>query len=498
MDDCILKIGAISDIHINALKKNVRGHPFEFSEKWFKAALEYYKKQEADVLIIAGDYVDFTIEDNYKLFENVLCEVFESPEKAPVLVLAAGNHEFCGFRHENGIFHIPSLSEIYGLHRKYLSKWVRPDLWNGGCGPESIGETIQVYRTKDITVIGYSPDCEGGAYSKQSAERLDKILQNATKNSDKPVILAMHVPIGDFVMGGWSEVQRWRNPDADARISFLPEIFRKYSNLVILTGHTHLCSLAKNNISQDEGWTNINLGAVGIMALNNCIGKDDGSSPFAEEWTGRGHYIDNIAGDNYYPYDKKEEPLQTFKMNHEGLLLRYEPNFLKIDRVDLVKGAIYPNAESYIIPYGINASNKNNKFRYLIKDEKRKSKTDNRLVFDRFDKAEIYFEDGEVCVRFPSVENCNESLCYVVELYKNDALKGKKYWHGDFMLQPGHKKTYNVRFFSEIVGDPDGTEYFATVYARDFYGNDFKENKLKTDTMVLKSAGGNIDDTGRK
>lgn len=474
--DCV-KIGVISDIHMNQDAIGVPRSPFENSPRYLKMACDYFSKQDIDLLLLTGDNVDYTSRGNYAELKRAFKEIYGTPEKAPAILYALGNHEFIG--RANGQQIDVDVPEVYGLFRSYLKDWCIVDIWNGDTGNEKVSNSIQVCRVNDITVIGFSPDQMHDSYSAEVVDALEIILEDAAKNSNKPIILGMHIALDDYGVGGWSEVPRTGPPEKIMRIKKIPELLAKYPNLVCVTGHTHAPVLHGRNISQDSGYTNINVGpmtCVGPLPAEQ-ITPDTGKSVYANYWTGDSQRIYNVDGaGEVYLHSFDDEPYDRQGHIHEGLLLTFEENELKVDRIDMNEGKPYDSAETYVIPYGITKENKDQYFNYKVLEAKEKAKN-HPLTFDSDDKVELSAENGKITATFPSVLQYHDVECYQIIFYLNGEEYKTVYWLSDYFTNPKERAIYKVAI--EPAKGADSAKYYsATVVPRDFFGNAFTGSSL--------------------
>ena len=85
-----IKIALISDIHIcpyTFINKKYKKYA-----KNFKQALKVLKKQNVDIILIAGDIGDGNLIGSYIQYNYILNSVY--PDKKPIMNLIMGNHDY--------------------------------------------------------------------------------------------------------------------------------------------------------------------------------------------------------------------------------------------------------------------------------------------------------------------------------------------------------------------------------------------------------------------
>ncbi len=480
------KIGIISDVHFNKSVVGVPTAPFENSVKYFKKACAYYRRVGAEVLILDGDIVDHMRSDNYQLFADTLKEVYGSKENAPELIINMGNHEFMTYYDASGEFADPEgektgvvsiydTEKVYGMHKQYLQDWVNYDVWDG-VEEEGWKKTTIVKELDDVTVIGYNPDTRTGSYTLDSVEYLDSVLAAASAKSDKPIVMSMHVPLGYYLAGGFCDVQQGRDSGRMA----LHNVLIKYPNLTVFTGHSHVSTIHGRNISQDDGYTAVNVGPLVCMSNTTWVTPDDGRSEYA---------VFEIPSSQYRTVNVKNGSLvmsegeYAEKANtlHEGLLLSFGDDSMKVDHVNLEKGEIFTQVDPYYIPYGITAANKAEKHDYIVKDLKAAALL-NPLTFAADAKATLSIEQNRLLVTFPSVEQYTKVEAYRIILKRNGEQIAEKVWSSDAFTMPTKARVYRVGFHQEtygVVNAENLDEYSVEIIPFDFFGNRLTAQALK-------------------
>ena len=141
------------------------------------------------------------------------------------------------------------------------------------------------------------------------------------------------------------------------------------------------------------------------------------------------------------------------------------PNKITISRINLAKGEKYSHGE-WTIPYGINSTNKHEKFYYEAGEregEEMKFAAGSELTAS----ANVGASSTTINVSFTDVENYWAVEGYKVEVVGSTGLVDKRtWWQSLFWADLGHKTTYSFDI-SEVKLD---SEYTINVYPMDFFG----------------------------
>lgn len=209
-----LKVGIISDTQLQP-------HPgeSEYSEH-LRTALKELKEQQIDVIIHAGDVGDMNSFYSYAKYNEIFNEIFgEDESNHPEKVYIMGNHD---------TWWNTDYNETYiGKHRKFYTM-IKENPYSH--------KVINGYH-----FIAVSPD--GPEYSKETLDWMDGEIKKAhDENAEKPIfVITHHNPI-DTVYGSNAD---WSEPNIDG-------IFRKYSNVVSISGHSHFSLLDERSIYQNQ------------------------------------------------------------------------------------------------------------------------------------------------------------------------------------------------------------------------------------------------------
>lgn len=208
----LLRIGILSDTHINA---DTRNNMYERLEK----SLMFFKQKGVDGILITGD-----LQDKYDL---------ESAEEAMVELQEIWQRVFPN--NTNDLTGEPvEPMFIYGNHDEAL---VEAGYWFDGLGSEYSDAWIKEIK-------GYQ--FVGAHYTKENTNETHKLLEQAKEASgDKPWFFAQHVPVKDTVIGGMSSYDGHRFP--------IQSTVKKSANCVMFTGHTHIPITDERCIWQSGG-----------------------------------------------------------------------------------------------------------------------------------------------------------------------------------------------------------------------------------------------------
>lgn len=195
----LLRIGILSDIHINA---DTRYSMYDRLEK----ALMFYKRKGVDGIIIAGD-----LQDKYDLPSSV--SAMEEFEDIWQRVFPGNINDLTG-EYVQPMF-------VYGNHDEAM---VQAGYWFENMG--SNYEDAWLHEIKGYQFVGVH-------YTKENDPQVQKKLEQAKDASpDKPFFFIQHVPMEGSIIGGTSGYDGNFIPKQDS-------ILRSH-NCVVFTGHTHI------------------------------------------------------------------------------------------------------------------------------------------------------------------------------------------------------------------------------------------------------------------
>ena len=195
----LLRIGVLSDLHINA---DTRYSVYDRLEK----ALMFYKEKGVDGIVIAGD-----LQDKYDLPSAI--SAMEEFEEIWQRVFPNNINDLTG-EYVTPLF-------VYGNHDEAM---VHDSYWFENMGSEY--EDVWIQEVKGYQFVGIH-------YTKENDPQVQKKLEQAKEASpDKPFFFIQHVPMADSIIGGTTSYDGNSIPKQDS-------ILRSY-NCVVFTGHTHI------------------------------------------------------------------------------------------------------------------------------------------------------------------------------------------------------------------------------------------------------------------
>ena len=229
-----VKIGVISDIHFIDGNNGAR-------ENNFRKALQYYRENDADVIIMNGDISDLGTEASYGELLRVIKEVYPDESTRPTFISTADNHEY----YDSWSWTNHNTATYEQTRTRFLEKYAK----QLGQTTMNTHETIGGYH-----FIGVSADTAEGknsdgvinygfaGYSEQTIQWLKEQLEVANaEDSSKPIFVAIHQPLKT----GYG----------------LTEILEKYPQAVVFTSHSHYSIKQESSINQKD-YTAVNTGSL--------------------------------------------------------------------------------------------------------------------------------------------------------------------------------------------------------------------------------------------
>lgn len=230
-----IKVGIISDTQLppNGKKTTYREH--------LEKALGQLKEQGVEMIIHAGDVGDMNSSFAYKTYNEVFDSVYTDKENTPETLYIMGNHDIWWNTDYN------SAAPKQRKFKKYMD--------------------TEPYTHKVVNgfhFIGASPD-KGSTidgYSEEAIEWIDQQLKIAVEDTpDLPIFVVTHHNPMDTVYGS----DHWSDPKLDP-------VFRKYSNVVSMSGHSHYSILDERSIYQNAYTA---FSTQGLAYIENETGKFD-------------------------------------------------------------------------------------------------------------------------------------------------------------------------------------------------------------------------------
>ena len=206
----IMRVGLLTDTHV---KKNVE------SCKLIESAYAFFRKQNVDMVINAGDIADVYDVRAYRNYRETVIKAYKGAEKRPIEIFAYANHDRIGREKE-------SVWEVFKDVKRELG---------------IPNEPYDVIKHKGYTFVVVPQFVDFGRY--------EMMLEAAAKeNPGKPFFVIDHIPPRATVFR--------TNPVKEKRRLLL----EKYPNAVVFCGHIHNTLRNERCIWQGE-FTAVSLGS---------------------------------------------------------------------------------------------------------------------------------------------------------------------------------------------------------------------------------------------
>ena len=239
----ILKIGVVSDIQGYA-------NSYDWGMINLEKAFKMLAPKRPDLILMVGDLADAADTDVFEMYMQMSDKYFGAGQ--PVHFSCAGNHDFwtaepVGVRDSAGIY-------------RNFCKFMKQDPAN------PLRKVINGYD-----FITMSEDAD--SYSDKMVAELEKSIQQAVaRDNKKPIFVLTHYPPADTVCGSGSN---WN-------VS-LNKMFKKYPQVISLSGHTHYPLEDERSIWQKE-YTAITTSTLCYGCMNDkTFNSVNGILPFARE-----------------------------------------------------------------------------------------------------------------------------------------------------------------------------------------------------------------------
>ena len=216
----LLKVGLMSDPHFIAAN-NWGGNAVK--------ALTYFRDQEVDAIVIAGDMVDKAFSANYQEYTKALETVFGAAP--PQMILTMGNHDFWKVHGSSS-----DKDEMYTLFEKETG--------------QSPNYTVKV---KGYTFISISPTSGDLSYKANISYLEARLAEAAAEDPEKPIFVVAHSNAANTTVGSSS--------------TELKNALKDYPQAVLFSGHTHYACQDERTIYQED-FTSVDLGSVAYSAIN--------------------------------------------------------------------------------------------------------------------------------------------------------------------------------------------------------------------------------------
>ena len=320
-----LAFAAISDIHVKSPKS-----PAKYDTKVFEHALEWYRAQGVDAVVVAGDLADSGLVEELEMVGAAWRKVFpddKAPDGRPVeKVFITGNHDHDAWHYgtfARGVHPDPADFEAHKLVNDYPRHW-----------KAAFGEAYAPIYMK--TVGGYrfiASHWDDGDF-KQFGPRLKAFLEAHREelSGPRPFFYVQHPHPRGTVFDAGSGV---------ADDGTVAAALADFPNAVVFSGHSHWSITDERSIWQGA-FTSVNLGCLRrtgfCRSRNGAMGYENWRTPGAKKNDAAAR-IDEAKTMPHYP--------PSFRCHH-GSLVRVYDDRIVIERREFTKDR--PVGDDWVIP----------------------------------------------------------------------------------------------------------------------------------------------------
>lgn len=212
-----VNVGVISDLHysVNASDGQRRLNT--------RKALNYYKSQNADMIILNGDVADLGMTEEYQKLVEDITAVFPNEATRPKLIFTADNHEYYEAWSHNKV----PTATFEDLQTRFLTQLASVNDNSDGMNSHYV---INGYHFISISADGMDANTRA-SYSDETKAFLEQAMAEAkAEDAIKPIFVNVHQPPENTVIG--SDVSGGGSP-------YLKSILEQYENAIVFTSHTH-------------------------------------------------------------------------------------------------------------------------------------------------------------------------------------------------------------------------------------------------------------------
>lgn len=245
-----LRVGVISDTQLPPTEKGSK----KYEEHLYKA-LKVLQNRQVNMILFPGDITDIGSDYAFETFNKVVDRVYG--ENKPIIQMIMGNHDY--------------------WQKTLTYKRIQRDKFTNAYDQSPWTH----YKVNGYHFIGASPSSGSmtDGYS-QVIEWLDKELEKAALDTpDLPIFVQTHNQPLNTSYGS----EDWGDKGG------LNDVFKKYPNVVNLSGHVHYSLLDERSIWQKD-YTVINTQSLSYTEMEN--GKANGSIPPNATDTPMGYIMD--------------------------------------------------------------------------------------------------------------------------------------------------------------------------------------------------------------
>ena len=361
------KIGIISDFQLT--KKYYESFFHYFEENVYRA-LKVFKKNNIDIIIIAGDITNDGESSNYIIFNKIFYSVYNNNQTTPVVISIMGNHDYMdiAFKNKENQEKFFKYTKSYP-YSHYIINNYNFIFWSND------NLNYDDYGTEDYTWI---------------ESKLYKAKKNKKSEGD-PIFVITHIPPKGTVYGSegmWGSQRIY-------------DILKDYPEVICISGHSHYSLRNIKSIWQGS-FTTINTQSISYVDL-----------------------------DNDYK-NAMDIRMDSAKNDSMGLIAYLNKSNIVFERIEFSTEEILD--EKWVINFPINVSDfkytfdkRNKKIKPVFKDKTEirveKIKTKNFIVFNAaFHEDYVYIY--KIILKSKDKYNNMEYL-YYSDYYKNKKLRKK-------------------------------------------------------------------------
>ena len=297
-----LKVGVLSDIHVRDEK----------TQQDFIKALEWYRDQGADAVLVAGDMADWGLVKQLKLVADAWFKVFpdnKAPDGRPVCqLLQYGNHDMADWRAKD----FKDDAERAANMLRYDPK----KFWEA-----HFHEAYEPVFRKEMK--GYS--FVGAHWPAVNGPQIEAWFQAHGKDLDpaKPFLYFQHPHPKDTCYGPWA----WGHDNGQATAALNP-----FPNAIALSGHSHYTLTDERTVWQGA-FTSIGTSSLSYTSLDY-------------------NYRENAPGNNFGRGDGRKRQMGKVPTGNgkQGMLFTYCDDHIRIARHEFVWDQ--PLGDDWILPVG--------------------------------------------------------------------------------------------------------------------------------------------------
>lgn len=303
LGDPNLVIGIVSDIHL-------RGKD---TAQTFIHTLEYFRDQQVDGVIIAGDMADQGLEPQLQVVADAWFQVFPDNKglngKLTEKLFIYGNHDVEGAAWGGTINSVGAeTAEKQSIGKR------RDEVWK-----KCFGEEYSPIWLK--TIKGYH--FIGAHWSPNNIPGLAEFLENHAQelNGENPFFYIQHPHLKDTCNGPWA----WGQDDGT-----ITRLLNKYPNAVAFSGHSH------SPLNDDRDLWQGNFTSIGTASLSYLYPMPARENTYQDDWG-------------------KKPPTQMATMDchdgKQGMIMRIYADCLTFERREFVHDQLL--ADNWFLPWPI-------------------------------------------------------------------------------------------------------------------------------------------------